>query len=103
NGGLPQGLHALRLRELPNCRDRRGPEDRVLEFLADRHDLVDRHAPLHAGEAARRAALALVDRDLPAPGRDVAVGGERLLVDLIRLLAREIGRASCRARARARW
>src|SRR5438034_4849745 len=76
--GLPQGLHALRLRDLLELRGRRAPEDPVPELLADRHGLVDRHPPLHAREAARRAALALVERDLAVPGRGVDRKSTRL-------------------------
>src|SRR3989441_1024636 len=50
--------------------------------------------PRHAREAARRAALALVERDLAVPGRGVAVGDERLLVDLVGFPARAAHLAS---------
>src|SRR2546425_1167266 len=92
--GLPQGLHALRLRDPLELRGRRAPEDPVPELLADRHGLVDPPPPLHAREAARRPALALVERDLAVPGRGVAVGDERLLVDLVGLPARAAHLAS---------
>src|SRR5262245_39138212 len=68
---------------LTELRGGRVLEDEVLEMLADRHDLVDGHPPLHAGVVAGGAAAALVEGAAPAPGRDVAVGDEAFLVGLV--------------------
>src|SRR3989338_1270275 len=84
---LPQRPHALRLRDRPQLRRLRPLEDRLADLVGDRHDLVDRDPPLHPGEVAGRAALALVELDLARARRHVAVGGQGLLVRLVRLLA----------------
>src|SRR5213593_4463183 len=85
--GLAQGLHALGLRHRPDVGHRRVLEDQIADLLADRHHLVNRDAPLHPGEAAGRAPPALVELRPAHPGQHVAVGQQRVLVHLVRLLA----------------
>src|SRR3972149_4520326 len=77
--GLPERPHALRLRDRPELGRLRPLEDRLADLAGDRHDLADRHASLHPGEVAGRAALALVELDLAGARRPVAVRAEGAL------------------------
>src|SRR6266566_4285404 len=84
---LPQRPHTRRLGDRPQLGGPLVLEDGVAELLADRHDLVDRDAPLHSREVTGRAALALVELHLPLPGRDVSILDEAFLVGVVGLPA----------------
>src|SRR6267378_774358 len=92
--GLPQALHALRLRNRPQLGRRHVLQNAVTDLLGDRHDLINRDTALHTREIAGRAALALVELHPPLAGRDVAVRDEALLVGGVGLPARSTYLAS---------